>query len=779
MSEPSSRRISAARLRPVLPVLALACALLALWLGFSGWRQWQADTGQRGVETARDAAVQGTQAALAQASGELAKRLAAPGAQSALAAGDTAAAAVAVRAGWAGVEQVEVLPAALDAAYAGLGAGGFGRLAVAEAALAAGKPVARVVKDGGQSRLLVAAPTKVGAQTAYVAVARLPLARLTAAFDAVALDDDSYLALRQGDVSVAERGDPALAVRAEVLSKPVADSGLRVAGAAGVADAVSAPFGLGAMPALAAAALLALLALAMLIALRRGFGSGGAGTAEAEPTLAQALGQGTEAAAAPTADGQATAAMVEHPPETKPVGVAVDAGIFRAYDIRGVVGDTLDPGVAELIGQAIGTVMHEKELQDIVVGRDGRLSGPDMVAGLVAGLRKAGRNVIDIGLAPTPLVYFGSYHLRTGCCVAVTGSHNPPDYNGFKIVLGGETLSGPTITDLYERIAGGRLHTAAQPGTASQRRIDDDYVQRIANDVQLQRPLKVVVDAGNGVAGQLGPRVLEETGAQVVPLYCEIDGTFPNHHPDPSEPHNLVDLIATVQREGADLGLAFDGDGDRLGVVTPAGDNIFPDRLLMLFAADVLERNPGAVILYDVKCTGHLSSHILRNGGSPLMWKTGHSLIKAKMRETGAELAGEMSGHFFFSERWFGFDDGIYAAARLLEILAARDEAPADVLRALPGGVSTPEIKVAAPGNDPHGFVERFREMARFGDGRVSSIDGVRVDWPDGWGLIRASNTTPVLVLRFDADDEAALQRIQAAFREQLQQFDPELALPF
>jgi phosphomannomutase/phosphoglucomutase len=778
MSETSSRRISAARLRPLLPVLALLCGLLALWLGYSGWRQWQGDTGRRGVETARDAAVEGTARALAQASAELARRLAAPAVQAALASGDTAAAAAAVRTGWAGAEQVEVLPAALDSAYAGLASGGFGRLAVAEAALAVGKPVARVGKDGGQSRLLVAAPAPAGAAPSYVAVARLPLSRLTAAFDSAPLDTDSYLALRQGEVSVAERGNAALAVRAEVLSKPVGDTGLRIAGAADAPEAGPALLGLGAIPALGAAALLALLALACLLAMRRGFGLGDAGQADAAPTLAQALEQETGGARADP-DASAALATTDRAPEPKAAGVAVDAGIFRAYDIRGVVGDTLDAGVAELIGQAIGTVMHEKELQDIVVGRDGRLSGPDMVAGLIAGLRKAGRNVIDIGLAPTPLVYFGSYHLRTGCCVAVTGSHNPPDYNGFKIVLGGETLSGATITDLYDRIATGRLHAAAQPGSASQRQIDDDYVQRIANDVQLQRPLKIVVDAGNGVAGQLGPRVLEEIGAQVVPLYCEIDGTFPNHHPDPSEPHNLVDLIATVQREGADLGLAFDGDGDRLGVVTPAGDNIFPDRLLMLFAADVLERNPGAVILYDVKCTGHLSSHILRNGGSPLMWKTGHSLIKAKMRETGAELAGEMSGHFFFAERWFGFDDGIYAAARLLEILAARDDAPADVLRALPGGVSTPEIKVPAPGNDPHGFVERFRETARFEEGRISTIDGVRVDWPDGWGLIRASNTTPVLVLRFDADSEAALQRVQAAFREQLQQFAPELVLPF
>ena len=297
--------------------------------------------------------------------------------------------------------------------------------------------------------------------------------------------------------------------------------------------------------------------------------------------------------------------------------------------------------------------------------------------------------------------------------------------------------------------------------------------------MQTERRLKVVVDAGNGVAGEIGPRVLEAIGCEVVPLYCEIDGTFPNHHPDPSEPENLEDLINMVQRLDADFGIAFDGDGDRLGVVTKDGENIFPDRLLMLFAADVLERNPGAVIVYDVKCTGRLPGHILRHGGSPLMWKTGHSLIKAKMREVEAELAGEMSGHFFFAERWYGFDDGIYSAARLLEILAAREETPTEVLSALPTGVATPEIKVPAPGEDPHGFVERFQASAELGDARLSTIDGVRADWSDGWGLVRASNTTPVLVLRFDADDQAALERIQNVFREQILKVDPELELPF
>ncbi|MGH8078571.1 MAG: phosphomannomutase/phosphoglucomutase, partial [Lysobacter sp.] len=406
-------------------------------------------------------------------------------------------------------------------------------------------------------------------------------------------------------------------------------------------------------------------------------------------------------------------------------------------------------------------------------------SGPVLTDALIAGLRKSGRNVVDIGLAPTPLVYFGAFHLRAGSCVSVTGSHNPPDYNGFKVVVGGETLSGDAVFDLYARIAEDRLHTAESLGTLEQRDINQDYLQRVTSDVQLDRPLKVVVDAGNGVAGMLGPRVLTAIGAEVTPLYCEIDGTFPNHHPDPSEAHNLVDLINMVAHLDADLGIAFDGDGDRLGVVTRDGQNIFPDRLLMLFAADVLERNPGAMIIYDVKCTGRLPGFILRHGGSPLMWKTGHSLIKAKMRETDAELAGEMSGHFFFKERWYGFDDGIYAAARLLEILAAQPKTATETLNALPDGVSTAEIKVDAPDGDPHSFVEQFRNAAKFDGGRLSTIDGLRVDFDDGWGLVRASNTTPVLVMRFDADSRDALARIQAEFRVQLLALKPDLKLPF
>ncbi|MCW4456536.1 phosphomannomutase/phosphoglucomutase [Flavobacterium sp. MXW15] len=457
---------------------------------------------------------------------------------------------------------------------------------------------------------------------------------------------------------------------------------------------------------------------------------------------------------------------------------SVAADIFRAYDIRGVVGRDLNPGVAALIGQAIGSVMQAQGLRDIVVGRDGRLSGPELSEGLIEGLRRAGCEVIDIGQAPTPVVYFASYHLRAGSCVAVTGSHNPPDYNGFKIVVGGETLSGEAITELYQRIGEGRLHTAAAPGSLQQREVAADYIQRIADDVQLDRPLKVVADAGNGVAGDIAPQLLEAIGAEVIPLYCDVDGTFPNHHPDPSEPHNLEDLIQTVKRFDADLGLAFDGDGDRLGVVTKEGKIIYPDRLLMLFAADVLQRNPGALVIYDVKCSGKLSDYVLRHGGSPMMWKTGHSLIKAKMRETDAELAGEMSGHFFFKERWYGFDDGLYAAARLLEVLAQCEETPSEVLAELPDSVATPEIKVPVGEGTPHAQVALFvaaaqAEESPFAAARLSTIDGLRADFSDGWGLVRASNTTPVLVLRFEANDAAALERIKGLFRTQLQQLLP------
>ena len=771
-------QLSLDQLRPLRPVVIALALLLAAWLAFSAWQQQRDGARRSSLTTARDVAAQSLGSSLSNQKKRLVAQMQNPGFMAAVRTGEFDRAGALLTDGWPGAQGGMVVPAELEATYAGLdqaGTGGYGRLAALEAALAADEAVVWMMGGPSERLAALAAPVDgADGEPVAVALAQLPLERLAGGFDAAPLGDGRYLALRQGSHSVLERGDTSLASGAEVMAVKVPGSELRVAAA--VPPAPGSPFGLGLIGTLALAVVAFVVAL---LAWRPPQLKRATATDEADAEPEQTLAESMQAEPTPTKKERPIKSSSTETVATGSSPVAIDRGIFRAYDIRGIVGQSLDPGVAELIGHAIGSLMHEKGLVDIVVGRDGRLSGPDLVNGLVTGLRRAGRNVVDIGLAPTPLTYFGAYHLNAGSCVSVTGSHNPPDYNGFKIVVGGETLSGDAITDLYARIADDRLHTADAPGGLETRDISEDYVQRVAADVQIDRPLKVVVDAGNGVAGELGPRVLAAIGAEVTPLYCEIDGTFPNHHPDPSEPENLADLIKMVARLDADLGLAFDGDGDRLGVVTRDGHNIFPDRLLMLFAADVLERNPGAMIIYDVKCTGRLPGHILRHGGSPLMWKTGHSLIKAKMRETDAELAGEMSGHFFFKERWYGFDDGIYAAARLLEILAARPQSAAEQLAALPDGVATAEIKVDAPGGNPHSFVERFVEQARFEGARLSTIDGLRVDWPDGWGLVRASNTTPVLVLRFDADNNEAMARIKADFKAQILAVDPDLSLPF
>ncbi|WDS35526.1 phosphomannomutase/phosphoglucomutase [Pseudoxanthomonas sp.] len=756
-------------------LLALLLVILAGWFGWNGWGQYREGARRDALIQARDAAVAGLSRNIQAQVTKLDKRVAEPAMQAAVAADDTAAVGAAVKTGWPEVENVDLLPMDLSQAYAGAAAFGYSKLALLEAAQLANKAVVRSVRDGKDSGLGMAVPVQ-----SRLLFVRLPVNLLTAPMDQAAIPG-TYLALRQGGFTLREVGETALSGSADALSRPVGETGLRVV--AGVADGTEGPIGLGALPCMVVSALLAVLAcLVALLSMGRlkmpSLPSKARGEVVDEGlTLGQALRAAPAAATPPAvpAEGDATvradAARVAR-------GGAVDSGIFRAYDIRGVVGKTLSVPAAELIGQAIGSVMAEQGLTEVVVARDGRLSGPEMSSGLIEGLRRAGRDVIDIGMVPTPVAYFAAFHLRTGTCVAVTGSHNPPDYNGFKIVIGGETLSGASITDLYTRISESRL-LGAERGSLQTREIAEDYIQRIAGDVQLARPLKVVVDAGNGVAGEIAPQLLEAIGAEVIPLYCDIDGTFPNHHPDPSEPGNLKDLEQTVKRFDADIGLAFDGDGDRLGVVTKEGKVIFPDRLLMLFAADVLERNPGAMVIYDVKCTGKLQGWTLRNGGTPLMWQTGHSLIKGKMRETGAELAGEMSGHFFFQERWYGFDDGLYAAARLLEILAARDETSSETLDALPDGVSTPEIKVDVPDDQAHAIAQRFVEAARFDGARLSTIDGLRADWDDGWGLLRASNTTPVLVLRFEADDQVALDRIRDAFRDQLQAVASELKITF
>ena len=458
--------------------------------------------------------------------------------------------------------------------------------------------------------------------------------------------------------------------------------------------------------------------------------------------------------------------------------------IFKAYDIRGIVGRTLTEDAVRLIGQALGSEAQERARRgeipvnpSFAVGRDGRLSGPSFAKALSEGLCMSGVDVIDIGMVATPMTYFAAHHLGCGSAVSVTGSHNPPDYNGLKMVIGGVTLSGDDIQSIRRRIEERRFLRGE--GKVRHCDITEDYLNRIVGDVRMDRPMKIAIDCGNGVAGATAVELYRRLGCEVTGLFCEVDGNFPNHHPDPSKPENLQDLIRAVAETGAELGLAFDGDGDRLGVVTPAWKIIYPDRQLMLFAADVLKRLPGSEIVFDVKCTRLLAPWIRKHGGVPSLWKTGHSFIKARLKETGAPLAGEMSGHIFFSERWYGFDDGQYAGARLLEILSREKDAGA-VLNALPEAVSTPELNWSLAEGEPHRLMEQMQAVAEFeGAQEIIRIDGLRVEYADGFGLARASNTTPVIVLRFEGDSEAALARIQADFRRVLSAAKPGAALPF
>jgi len=455
-----------------------------------------------------------------------------------------------------------------------------------------------------------------------------------------------------------------------------------------------------------------------------------------------------------------------------------DPSIFRAYDIRGIVDASLTETAVNQIGRAFAAAALARGQSAVVVGRDGRLSGPRLLAALIEGLRAGGLDVIDIGLAPTPVVYFGAFHFGTHTCIAVTGSHNPPDYNGLKLVIGGETLHGEAIQDLYRRLVAGDFSSGA--GALRQETINAAYIERIAGDIRPARPMKLAIDCGNGVAGAIAPDLLRAIGGEVTELYCEVDGQFPNHHPNPSVPANLAELSATVTGQSLELGLAFDGDGDRLGVVDGQGNIIWADRQMMLYAADVLERQPGAMIIFDIKCSRKLADVIREHGGEPLMWQTGHSLIKAKMQATGAPLAGEMSGHIFFKERWYGFDDALYTAARLLEILSRQANSPSEVFAALPNTLNTPELNLEFAEEGAHvAFVEQLKARADFADAELTTIDGLRVDYPWGWGLVRPSNTTPSLVIRFEADTQAHLETIQSRFREAMLQIQPDLALPF
>lgn len=451
--------------------------------------------------------------------------------------------------------------------------------------------------------------------------------------------------------------------------------------------------------------------------------------------------------------------------------------IFRAYDIRGVVPDDLNCNTVYSIGCAIGSAAQANEQSEVIIGRDGRLSGPDLIEALAAGIQAAGCDVLDIGMVTTPMLYFATHHCSTQSGVMLTGSHNPANYNGLKIVIAGTTLAEADIADLHRRITDHDLLVGN--GHYAERSIEKRYITAITDSVKLHKPLKVVIDCGNGVGGVIAPKVFKALGCEVETLFCEVDGTFPNHHPDPSIMENLQDLMTQVQATGADIGFAFDGDADRLGVVTNQGEVILPDRQMMCFAQAALQEQPGSEIIYDVKCSKHLAEVILQAGGKPTMWKTGHSLVKAKLKETGASLAGEMSGHIFFKQRWFGFDDGVYAGVRLLEILAKQCQSASELFAALPDSVNTPELKLPIPESRKFTLMEALAEQASFGEAKIHTIDGLRVEFDDGWGLVRPSNTTPYLILRFEADDELALSRIQALFREQLLKLDNNLSLPF
>ncbi|AMR79521.1 phosphomannomutase/phosphoglucomutase [Cupriavidus nantongensis] len=466
---------------------------------------------------------------------------------------------------------------------------------------------------------------------------------------------------------------------------------------------------------------------------------------------------------------------------TKETQEGVDSSIFKAYDIRGIVGKTLTRDIARRIGLAFGSAAAELGEATVVVGRDGRLSGPDLTAGLVEGLQATGLDVIDVGLVATPMVYFATNveinGVRPTSGIMVTGSHNPPDYNGFKMVLAGQAIYGEQIKTLRKRIDSGSFKSGA--GGYTRVDVRQKYPDRIISHVKLARPMKIALDAGNGVAGAFVGDLFRGLGCEVTELFCDVDGNFPNHHPDPAHVENLQDLVKTLRESDCELGLAFDGDGDRLGVVTKDGQVIFPDRQLMLFAQEILSRNPGAQVIYDVKCTGKLAPWIRQHGGEPLMWKTGHSLVKAKLKETGAPIAGEMSGHVFFKDRWYGFDDGLYTGARLLEILS-RYADPSAVLNALPNALNTPELQLKCAEGESFTLLDKIKASAKFEGAReVITIDGVRVEYADGFGLARPSNTTPVVVMRFEADSDAALVRIQEEFKRVILAEKPDAQFPF
>ena len=457
--------------------------------------------------------------------------------------------------------------------------------------------------------------------------------------------------------------------------------------------------------------------------------------------------------------------------------MTISEDIFRAYDIRGVVETALTPDAVQQIGQAFATEALSQNQKTVIVGRDGRLSSPELAKRLSEGLRAGGCDVVDIGMVPTPVLYYATHKLKTGTGIMVTGSHNPPQYNGLKMLIAGNTLFGDNIKALYHSIIEDKLSTGE--GSHSEQNVIPDYLDTIVNDIKLEKPLNIAVDCGNGVAGVLATELFTRLGCNVTELFCDVDGNFPNHHPDPSKPENLVDMQNVMKQNALDIGLAFDGDGDRVGILDDKQNILWADRQMMLYSADVLKRKPGALIIFDIKSTSNLGGYIKNLGGEPLMWKTGHSFIKAKMKETGAELAGEMSGHIFFKERWFGFDDGLYSAARMLEIISQRDETSSAIFEALPDSFNTPELQIDFEEGEHYKFMNKFIDQAHFDNAETVTIDGIRVNYAEGWGLIRPSNTTPCLVLRFEANDEKTLIEIQNTFKEKLLSVDNNLKLPF
>ena len=579
------------------------------------------------------------------------------------------------------------------------------------------------------------------------------------------------------------KGEPTLRQGPASLSVPVAGSALRVSVWAG--EPMQAAESDSLMPMLGAVVVLVLGALGVVVFLRKRKASAAVAERDSESTSAEGLagfgGQTQDANAGADGASQITNEGDENMMQDAAISSEepLRDEIFRAYDVRGVVDTTLTVEVVKKLGLAIGSEAYDRGQQTLCVARDGRTSSPELAAALIEGLRASGRDVIDVGEVPTPVLYFATYYLETGSGVMITGSHNPPNYNGLKIMLGGDTLFGDDIQALKHRILSGEFATGA--GNVQTMDISADYIRRVSEDVPvaLGNAFKVVVDCGNGVAGNFAPKLIRALGHDVVELFCEVDGGFPNHHPDPSQPENLQDLIAAIRVNDADLGFAFDGDGDRLGVVDSSGQIIWPDAQMMLFARDVLSRNPGAEIVYDVKCSSRLGKVIEKLGGKPVMFKTGHSYIKNKLKETGAPLAGEMSGHIFFKERWYGFDDALYAAARMLEILMGFKQRPAEVFAKLPAGVSTPELKVEMQEGENLLFMQSLNDTEQFAEATVSTIDGIRVDWPNRWGLVRASNTTPSLVLRFEGDDEQALEEVKGTFRKLLLEKKTDLSLPF